>query len=135
MRDCLVDEAELALFGNCDANFWRRHEVWHIGQQLPNGFARVGEDTQQTRGAIQGVVVAVEAFTEEHMTRHFASDRGVRFLHLVLDEGVPRLPHNRFAASALNRVGECLGALDVEYDRLACAGTSKNIASVENEDA
>src|SRR5690242_11839625 len=60
-----LDEPELELLRNVDAELWSGHERWHVGQSLRNGAPRIGENAKETRGAVHRVVVSVEAFAEE----------------------------------------------------------------------
>src|SRR5690242_5673371 len=135
MLDGLVDQPELPLLGNLDANLGCRDEIWHVREELPHCLSRIGENAQQPRRAVERVVVAVKALAEEHVSRHLASDGRVRLFHLVLDERVTRLPHDRFAAGTLDGIRERLRALHVEDDWLAGAGAREDVARVKNENS
>src|SRR5947208_2619206 len=116
VRDRLLHERELDVVAAVDANLRRAHELGHVGEQLVHGPAGIGDDLQQPRRAIECVVEAVVAVGEEHVARHLARERRLHLLHLLLDEGVARLPHDGNAARLANRVGERLAALHVEDD-------------------
>ena len=130
-----VDDTELALFRYLDANLRRGHEIRDIAEQLAHRLSRIGEDAQQARGAVQRVVVAVETLAKEHVARHLTGDRRMRLLHLVLDEGMSGLPHDRLATGAFNGIGERLRRLHVEDDRLARASPREDVTGIDNENS
>jgi len=67
---------------------------------------------------------------EKYMSAHFAGQRRSGFLHLRLDQAVPRLPHQRLAAEFGDPVVERLRRLDVSDDR--CAGlTLQHILGID----
>src|SRR5262249_54268679 len=81
----------------------------------------------------QRIIVAVEAFGEEHVARHLTGNRSMHLLHLLFDQRVPGLPHDRHATRGADGHRERLRRLHVEDDRLARACSSEYLPPVEYE--
>src|SRR5205814_5154380 len=123
----LLDDTELPVVRAIDANLGSGDEAGHVGKELANSLPRRGDDLKQTRRSIQGIVKAVKTLREEHVTRHLAADRRMGLVHLLLDQGMARLPHHWNTPSLLDGFGKGLRSFNIEHDRLALAGSSQGV--------
>src|SRR5258708_5937582 len=133
VRNRPLDESELQLFRNLDPDLGGRDVVGHVGERLLDRLLAGCENAQQPSGAIERVVVPIETLADKHVARHLALDGGVRLFHLILDERMSRLPHDGLAARFLDRLGQRLRALHVEYDGLALPRPLENIARIDDQ--
>src|SRR5690606_33344760 len=110
------DHAELALLGDLDVDLRGGDVAGEGAEHLFGGAFVEAEDFQQAGGAVDAVIEAEPALLEEDVAAHLAGQQCAGFLHLLLDQRVPGLPHHRPAAVAADQRGQAAGALDVEDD-------------------
>src|SRR5687767_2359081 len=133
IRHRALDDAELDVVATVHANLRRADELRYVGEKLPDGAPGIGDDSQQPRRAVERIIVPVITVGEEHVAGHLSSQRRAQLLHLVLDEGVARLPHHRRTACASDLVRERLAALHVEDDGDARTTSCEDVARVEDQ--
>ncbi len=117
MFDSGVDEVELALVGTLDSDLGRRRQARHAFQQ-PRQRPSREHDVNESARRIEAIVVAVVLIAEKHVAAHLTGDARSRFTHLLLNQRVPRLPHDRLPTSLTNGVLQHLRALHIENDLL-----------------
>ncbi len=93
-----ANDIELDRIGTVDAKLRRRERHGHVREQLAHRLALGAEDLQQPHGRVRRVVEAGPPVGEEHVPAHLPREERAFFLHLRLDERVPRLPHDGLPA-------------------------------------
>ena len=67
------------------------------------------------------------------MAAHFAGERRADLFHLLLDEGVSRLPHHRLESGLLEHLRQHFGAFHIEDDGFPLPQAAHEIATEQDE--
>src|SRR5512146_705417 len=93
-----LDDPEFPVVRAIHADLGRGDDRGQIGEQRAQRPVRTGQDLEEPGGCVDRVVVTKIPVREEDVAAHLPRYLGQLLLHLLLDERMPGLPHDRPAA-------------------------------------